>query len=33
MNAAKQAGARRILSEDLQAGRTIEGVLVVNPLI
>ena len=33
INAAKQAGVRRIFSEDLQAGRKIEGILVVNPFV
>jgi predicted nucleic acid-binding protein len=33
VNAAKQAGARRIYSEDLQAGRMVEGILVVNPFV
>jgi len=30
--AARQAGAERVLSEDLQAGRVIESVLIENPL-
>lgn len=29
--AASKAKAARILTEDLQAGQTIEGVLIVNP--
>ena len=33
VNAASRAGARRIVSEDLQAGRMIEGILVVNPFV
>lgn len=33
INAAKQAGARRIFSEDFQAGRVIEGIVVVNPFV
>ncbi len=30
--AARQAGAERVLSEDLQAGRVMESVLIENPL-
>jgi predicted nucleic acid-binding protein len=31
--AAKQVGATRLLTEDLQTGRTIEGIQIVNPLV
>jgi len=33
INAARRGGASRILSEDLQAGRRIEGVLIENPFL
>ncbi len=31
--AARQAGAERVLSEDLQTGQIIESVLIENPLV